>query len=144
MSDLDAIWVPLVDEPIGSIVEQVQADDPAIERLVAIGLVAGLFSALFGVGGGIVVVPLLILTAGFLERPATATSLGAIGLTALGGTIVYAVLGHVEPGYAALVGLPAAAGALAGTAWQQRVRTSTLTYGFAVVLCVVGTWLLAT
>jgi hypothetical protein len=34
MSDLDEIWVPLVDEPIGSIVEQVQADDPAIERLV--------------------------------------------------------------------------------------------------------------
>jgi hypothetical protein len=34
MSDLDEIWVPLVDEPIGSIVEQVQTDDPAIERLV--------------------------------------------------------------------------------------------------------------
>ena len=34
MSDLEDIWVPLVDEPIGSIVEQVQADDPEIERLV--------------------------------------------------------------------------------------------------------------
>jgi hypothetical protein len=34
VSDLEDIWVPLVDEPIGSIVEQVQADDPEIERLV--------------------------------------------------------------------------------------------------------------
>ena len=112
-------------------------------RLVAIGLVAGLFSALFGVGGGIVVVPLLILTAGFLERPATATSLGAIGLTALGGTIVYAVLGHVEPGYAALVGLPAAVGATVGATVQQRISAGALTYGFAALLAVVGVWLIA-
>ena len=34
MTELDEIWVPLVDEPIGSIVEQIQADDPEIERLV--------------------------------------------------------------------------------------------------------------
>ena len=34
MSDREEIWVPLVDEPIGSIVEQLQADDPEIERLV--------------------------------------------------------------------------------------------------------------
>ena len=51
-------------------------------RFVVIGLLAGLFSALFGVGGGIVVVPLLILLAHFDERPAMATSLAAIGLIA--------------------------------------------------------------
>ncbi len=51
-------------------------------RLVAIGLVAGLFSALFGVGGGIVMVPLLLL-AHWQERPAMATSLAAIGIIAL-------------------------------------------------------------
>ncbi|MFN2467389.1 MAG: TSUP family transporter, partial [Gaiellaceae bacterium] len=44
-------------------------------KLVAIGLVAGFFSALFGVGGGIVVVPLLLLWAGWSERAAMATSL---------------------------------------------------------------------
>ncbi len=53
-------------------------------RLVAIGLVAGVFSAFFGVGGGIVAVPLLILLAGFPERVATATSLLAIAITAIG------------------------------------------------------------
>ena len=112
-------------------------------RLVAIGLVAGLFSALFGVGGGIIVVPLLVLVAGFGERVATAVSLGAIGITALAGTIVYAVLGHVEPGHAALVGLPAAAGAVLGAGLQQRLTTRTLTAAFAVLLAGVGVWLLA-
>ena len=56
-------------------------------RLVAIGLAAGVFSALFGVGGGIVAVPLLILLTHLPERVATATSLGAIGITAFAGVI---------------------------------------------------------
>lgn len=112
-------------------------------RLVAIGLAAGLFSAFFGVGGGIVVVPLLIMAVGLPERVATATSLLAIAITASAGVIVFAFRGEVDPGYAALVGLPATVGVLAGTAWQQRVRTSTLTYGFAVLLCAIGIWLVA-
>lgn len=111
-------------------------------RLVAIGLAAGVFSAFFGVGGGIVAVPLLILVAHLTERQATATSLLAIAITASAGVVVFSLRGEVDVGYAALVGLPAAAGALAGTAWQQRVRTSTLTYGFAVLLAVIGVVLL--
>jgi uncharacterized protein len=112
-------------------------------RLVAIGLAAGVFSAFFGVGGGIVAVPLLILVVGLPERVATATSLLAISITASAGVIVFAFRGEVKPGYAALVGLPAALGALAGTTWQQRVRTTTLTYGFAGLLGAIGVWLLA-
>jgi hypothetical protein len=111
-------------------------------RLVAIGLAAGVFSAFFGVGGGIIVVPLLILLAGLSEREATATSLGAIVITAAAGVIVFSFRGEVEVGYAALVGLPATVGALAGTAWQQRVRESILTYGFAVLLVAIGISLL--
>jgi uncharacterized protein len=113
-------------------------------RLVAIGLAAGTFSAFFGVGGGIVAVPLFILLAGLTEREATATSLGAIIITAAAGVIVFSFRGEVDVGYAALVGLPATVGALAGTAWQQRVRESTLTYGFAALLVVIGISLLAT
>ena len=70
-------------------------------RLVLIGLVAGLFSSLFGVGGGIVIVPLLILVAAFGPREATATSLGAIVITALAGVTLYAVRGKVDVAYAA-------------------------------------------
>lgn len=111
-------------------------------RLVAIGLAAGVFSAFFGVGGGILAVPLLILVAGIPERAATATSLLAIAITASAGVVVFGLRGEVDIGYALLVGLPAAAGALAGTAWQQRVRTSTLTYGFALLLTGLGVWML--
>jgi uncharacterized protein len=111
-------------------------------RLVAIGVAAGVFSAFFGVGGGIVAVPLLIVAAGFPERVATGTSLMAIAITATAGVIAFSLRGEIEPGYAALVGLPAVVGVLAGTAWQQRVRTSTLTYGFAALLSALGVWLL--
>ena len=110
-------------------------------RLVAIGLVAGVFAALFGVGGGIVTVPLLILFVGLPERVAAATSLGAIGITALAGVLVFSLRGEVDPAYAALVGLPAAVGALFGTGLQQRLRTTTITYGFALLLTAVGIWL---
>jgi len=113
-------------------------------RLVAIGLAAGVFSAFFGVGGGIVAVPLLILVAGVPERAAAATSLGMIAITASAGVVVFALRGEVDPAYAALVGIPAAAGAIAGTTLQQRVHVHTLTYGFAGLLVVLGTWLLAT
>ena len=111
-------------------------------RLVLIGLVAGLFSALFGVGGGIVVVPLLILTARFEERPAMATSLAAIVVISLVGAVTYALHGEVKPGAAAVVGLPAVAGAVAGTALQQRLATRTLSLAFAALLIAVGVRLL--
>jgi uncharacterized protein len=111
-------------------------------RLVLIGLVAGFFSALFGVGGGIVIVPLLVLALAYDVRPAAGTSLAAIGIIAFVGTIAYALRGEVEPGYAALVGLPAAAGAIAGAALQQRLASRTLVYAFAALLFAVAVALL--
>jgi uncharacterized membrane protein YfcA len=111
-------------------------------RLVVIGLLAGFFSALFGVGGGIVVVPLLILVAHYSERPAMATSLAAIGLIALVGAVSYAFHGELKPGAAAVVGLPAAVGAVAGASLQQRLASRTLSLGFAALLAVIGVWLL--
>jgi uncharacterized membrane protein YfcA len=111
-------------------------------RLVLIGLVAGFFSALFGVGGGVVIVPLLVLVAAFPHRPATGTSLAAIFVIALVGVIAYGVRGEVHFGYAALVGLPAAGGAIAGAALQQRLPVRALGLAFAGLLVVVGIALL--
>jgi uncharacterized membrane protein YfcA len=111
-------------------------------RLVLIGLVAGFFSALFGVGGGIILVPLLILLATFPERKAMATSLAAIGVIAAVGTISYAMRGEVRLGYALLLGLPAAVGAVAGTSLQQRLATPFLSLSFAVLLAAIGIWLI--
>ena len=107
-------------------------------RLVAIGLAAGVFSALFGVGGGIVVVALLVLLLGFEARVATGTSLAAIGLTAMFGVASFAALGEVDWDAAATVGLPAVAGSIAGIWVQQRVSSRLLTLLFALFLVVVA------
>jgi uncharacterized protein len=115
-----------------------------LTKLIAIGLVAGLFSTLFGVGGGIVIVPLLILLAGFGSKAAAGTSLAAILITAVAGATLYWIEGEVEVGHAALVGLPATVGAVAGTALQQRVAGRTVTLGFALLLTVLAVWMLLT
>ena len=109
-----------------------------------IGLVAGFFSALFGVGGGIVIVPLLVLVASFEERRAMATSLAAIGVTALAGTLFYAYYGRVHPCSAALIGLPATVGAVGGTWLQQRLRRRELSLLFAGLLVAIAVKLLVT
>jgi uncharacterized protein len=110
-------------------------------RLVLIGLVAGFFSALFGVGGGVVIVPLLLVVCSWQPRAATATSLAAIGITAVSGVIAYAVHGDVRVGYAALVGVPAAVSVAGATALQQRLRMRTIEFLFAAFLLGVAVWL---
>jgi len=89
-----------------------------------------------------VVVPLLILLMRFEERPAMATSLGAVGLIALVGVFTYALHGEVKPGAAAVVGLPAAVGAVFGTGLQQRLHARTLSLAFAALLAGIAVWLL--
>ena len=112
-------------------------------RLVVIGLVAGAFSSVFGVGGGIVVVPLLLLLTSFRPHEAAATSLGAIAITALAGVAAYALRDDIRYSYAALLGLPAAFGALGGATLQQRVSARSLTLAFAGLLAGIAVWLLA-
>jgi uncharacterized membrane protein YfcA len=109
-----------------------------LRRLVAIGLAAGFFGALFGVGGGIVMVPMLIGVAAFPARSAMATSLAAIGLIALEGVVFYGIHGDLRPIEAIVLGLPAAGGALVGTSVQQRLANRTLTLAFSVLLFAVG------
>jgi uncharacterized protein len=113
-----------------------------VSALVLIGLFAGCFSALFGIGGGTIVVPLLLLVGRWQQRPAMATSLAAIGLIALAGAISYALHGELKPGAAAIVGVPAAFGAVAGAALQQRLAGRTLSILFALLLTGIGVKLL--
>ena len=106
--------------------------------LVAIGLVAGLFSGLFGVGGGIVVVPLLIAFCAYPPRQAMATSLGAILFTAIAAAASHAQAGNVDAEYGALIGLPAVVGAVAGAWLQQRLTQRALTLAFSAFLVAVA------
>jgi uncharacterized protein len=116
---------------------------PDLKRLLAIGLVAGFFSALFGVGGGIVMVPLLILWLGFEAKTATATSLAAIIITASVGVAAHGALGNIAWGYALLIGIPAVAGLLLGLSLKDRISGRALTLAFAAVLVVVAVWMVA-
>jgi uncharacterized protein len=103
-------------------------------KLMAIGTAAGLFSGLFGVGGGSVIVPLLVLLLGYGERMATATSLAAIVFVAAFAASAQGLYGNVDVRDAALVGIPAIAGVLAGTWLQQRLPTRTIGLMFAGLL----------
>ncbi len=103
-------------------------------RLAVIGTLAGLFSGLFGVGGGAVIVPLLVLWMGYEERAATATSLAAIAFIASFAAAVQGLYGNVRVGDALLVGVPAVAGVLIGTWLQQRLPGRAIALSFAAVL----------
>ena len=105
--------------------------------LGVIGVASGFLSALFGVGGGIVVVPLLILV-GFGARRATGTSLAAIVITAAFGVASFAALDEVSWRNAALVGFPAMGGVVAGTRLQREVSSRLLTLSFALFLVAVA------
>jgi uncharacterized protein len=101
---------------------------------MAIGTLAGVFSGLFGVGGGSVIVPLLILWLGYDERAATATSLAAIVFIAGFAAAAQGIYGNVHVLDALLVGGPAVVGVLIGTRLQQRLDTRAIALLFAVVL----------
>jgi uncharacterized membrane protein YfcA len=107
-------------------------------RLAAIGTAGGVFSGLLGVGGGSVIVPLLIIWLGFGAREATGTSMMAIVVIAAIAVTLQAFYGNVDPANAALVGIPAIAGAFAGTALQQRIPERLISVLFAVLLVVVA------
>jgi uncharacterized protein len=101
---------------------------------MAIGTLAGVFSGLFGVGGGSVIVPLLMLWLGYDERAATATSLAAIVFIAGFAAAVQGLYGNVHLLDAVLVGVPAVLGVLIGTWLQQRLRARSIALLFAAVL----------
>jgi uncharacterized membrane protein YfcA len=101
-----------------------------------IGTAAGFFSGLFGVGGGTVIVPLLILWLGYGEREATGTSLMAIIVIAAVGAVIQTLYGNVHPLEALVVGGPAIAGVVLGTAFQQRIPERAVAIAFAALLVV--------
>jgi uncharacterized membrane protein YfcA len=106
--------------------------------IAAIGTAAGLFSGLFGVGGGVVMVPLLVLWLGYGEREATGTSLAAIIIIAAVATAVHAAYGNVHVREGILVGVPAVAGVVIGTELQQRISTKAISLIFAGLLTAVA------
>src|ERR1700760_847690 len=104
-------------------------DRARLIRLGAIGTLAGIFSGVFGVGGGSVIVPLLILWFGFGERLATGTSLAAIVIIGLLGALFQGgFYGNVHLGTGLLLAIPAVLGVVIGVAIQQRIPQRAVSY----------------
>ncbi len=120
------------------------ASEPALPahsllKLAAIGTLAGLFSGLFGVGGGTVIVPLLIFWFAYGERLATGTSLAAIVLIGLLGAVAQGgIYGNVHVVTALLLSIPAIVGVLIGTAVQQRISQQAVSLLFAALLVAIA------
>lgn len=106
--------------------------------LAAIATAGGMFSGLFGVGGGVVLVPLLVLWLGYDERTATGTSLAAIVLIAGVAATTHGAYGNVHLKEGLLVGIPAVGGVLLGTWLQQRVPVRVISLLFSALLFVVA------
>jgi uncharacterized membrane protein YfcA len=101
---------------------------------VGIGLAAGFLSGVLGVGGGILIVPLLVAGVAYQPKPAMATSLAAILLTAIAAAASHAQAGNVAWRDAALIGLPAVGGAVFGAWLHQRISTRNVTLAFSCFL----------
>jgi uncharacterized protein len=116
----------------------VAATPPSTLRTLGLGAVAGLLAGLFGVGGGIVLVPGMVLLMRVGQHVAHATSLVAILVTAPAALIGFAIAGNVAYAAAAAVAVGAVLGALGGAALMYRVSAARLRQTFAVLVVIVA------
>ena len=109
----------------------------AYAAFVGIGLLAGLLSGLFGVGGGTVIVPLLVLFLHFNQRLGAGTSLAAIVPTASVGVVSYAIHGSVAWVPALILAAGSVVGAQIGTRLLPKISQTTLRWFFVGFLVIV-------
>lgn len=102
-------------------------------KAVVLGLVAGYLGGMFGVGGGIIMVPGLVLLLGFDQHRAHATSVATIVVIAAASVIPFATDGEVAWGYAAVMVTGSLTGAYFGARYVSRIPAVWLARGFVVV-----------
>ena len=118
-------------------------DRNQLAAAAGVGLLAGFLSGLFGVGGGILIVPGLVLLLEMDQRLAHGTSLGAILPIAAAGVVGYALEHDVDWSAGALIVLGAVVGAVIGARLLGRLPERTLRLSFAVCLVATAIRLLA-
>ena len=121
----------------GEVVEGYRWTPGRVILHISVGLFAGLLSGMFGVGGGVVIVPLLVLMLAYPQRLASGTSLAAIIPAASVGVISYALSDDVAWIPALILAGGAVIGAQVGTWLLPRVPVRVLQFGFAAFLIVV-------
>jgi uncharacterized membrane protein YfcA len=119
--------------------EQPQPGPKRLDRqLVVIGVLGGVLSGLLGVGGGIVMVPLLVLWARYGQRDAHAASLGAIIPISIAGIVTYGVAGEVKIGPAIALAAGSIFGAQIGAGMLARIDERLLKGVFGAFLLAVA------
>lgn len=112
-------------------VENVSVDqDRIFLNTILTGGAAGILSGLFGVGGGVIMVPLQMLLLGEKIKTAIQTSLGVIILTAISASVGHAVAGNILLGEGLLIGFGGLIGAQIGTRFLPKLSEKTVTIGF--------------
>ena len=110
--------------------------DLTTSRGIILGLVAGFVGGLFGIGGGVVVVPGLVLWLGFGQHRASGTSVATIIASAGAALISFSGNGSVDWRAAALITIGAVVGAAIGTRVLHLIPAKTLSRAFSVLLVV--------
>ena len=111
----------------------------AIVFLVVVGFFAGVMSGLFGVGGGIVMVPALIIASGMDSLTARGTSLAVIVGSAISGTIANLRKGNIEVPFALLSGLAGVPATFIGVYLSQQVPQRIALILFSFILITIAT-----
>lgn len=106
--------------------------------LLLLGVVAGFVSGLLGVGGGIVIVPVLVGLARYRQHEAHGTSLAAIVVIAFSGGLTFALAGEVWWTVAAVLFAGGFVGSYAGAQYMHRASARTLKIIFGIVLLIAG------
>ncbi len=106
---------------------------PCVRRLLLAGALTGLLSGLYGVGGGFVIVPVLVLLTGLSMAPAVATSLAVIAVVASSSFLFFLVDSPLPAGFWA-VSAGSVAGMLLGSLMARHVAGPRLQQGFALLM----------
>lgn len=112
--------------------------------LAAIGLAAGILSGLFGVGGGIIMVPAMVLLAGMAQHRASATSLASIVPIAAVGALIFGQSDSVNLAAASVLIVGSLVGVRIGTRLMARIGDDRLRIGFAVFMIAIALAMLVT
>jgi uncharacterized protein len=131
LSALRLIW--------SSVPHQLLQGTAAVGFLVVIGFFAGVMSGLFGVGGGIVMVPALIISSGMDSLTARGTSLAVIVGSAISGTIANLQKGNLDATFAVLSGLAGVPATFIGVYLSQQIPQRTALILFSLILITIAT-----
>jgi uncharacterized membrane protein YfcA len=131
---------PLADRT--AVATQVRTSAARRSQVLAAGFGLGLLTGLFGVGGGFLIVPTMVLLLGVPTAPAIGTSLVVISVNAFAGFVAHLGMGPVDLGVAGAFAAGGVVGAFVGQCAGSRVSARTLSRAFAILVLAVGSYTL--